>query len=115
VPLLEITALPSAGDVDVDEVLVAVNASVAAVVGCRPEAVWSTWRTLDRYAVGSAVTDRQPHASHAPIVHLYVNRPPDVVERICDAVAEVLGERLSVAPENVFVTVQPVFAANEAG
>jgi hypothetical protein len=111
VPLIEISALPTGADVDPGQVMRKLNRAVAEAVPCRLDAVWATWRWLDAgYAVGDAVADRQPESGHAPIVHVYVNRPPDAVERICHVIEDVVTRELSIAPDNVFVTVQPVFA-----
>ena len=109
-PLIEVCALPQDAPVDIGSVLRTLNEAVAAAVPCRPEAVWTTWRTLDRYAVGADVATRQPRETHAPIVHVYLNRPPDAVERACAVIEDVLARELRLAPGNVFVTVQPVFA-----
>jgi hypothetical protein len=112
VPLIEICALPADGAVDVGAVMRKLNDAVAAAIPCLPDAVWTTWRSLDGgYAVGSDAVSRQPSDTHAPIVHLYVNRPPDSVERACDVIEDVLARELGLAPGNVFITVQPVFAS----
>jgi hypothetical protein len=110
VPLIEICALPPRGDTDVGRVLQLLNRAVADAVPCRLDAVWTTWRSLGAgYAVGDAVADRQQADSHAPIVHVYLNRPRDAVDRVRDVIEEVLVRELSLAAGNVFVTVQPVF------
>ncbi|MGH3110178.1 MAG: hypothetical protein ACRDQT_04570 [Gaiellaceae bacterium] len=111
-PLIEICALTPSREVDVAGVLRTLNRAVSDALGCRPEAVWTTWRSLDgRYAVGSELATQQPEETHAPIVHLYVNRPREAVERICDVIEDVLCSELALAKGNVFVTVQPVFNA----
>ena len=109
-PLIEICALPQANDVDVPRVLQAVTAAVSEAIPCRREAVWVTWRPLDGYAVGDGLAGAQPTDTHAPVVHLYANRPADAIERACDAIESVLVNELSLAEGNVFVTVQPVYA-----
>ena len=111
-PLIEICALPPDAAVDVAAVLRRLNEAVAAAVPCRPDAVWTTWRSLDGgYAVGSDAVRQQPSDTHGPIVHVYLNRPPDAVERACAVIEDVLARQLGLAPGNVFVTVQPVFAS----
>lgn len=112
-PLIEVSALrPARGAVDPAGVVRAVALEAADALGARPEAVWVTWRWLeDAYAVGEDVAAAQPRATHAPIVHVYVNRPPDAVERLVDAVERVLCRELGLEEGNVFVTVQPVHAA----
>jgi hypothetical protein len=109
VPLIEICSLPPREGVDTARVLQALTAAVAEAIPCRREAVWATWRTLDvGYAVGDSVERQQPRETHAPVVHVYANRPADAVDRACEAIEAVLTDELSLAP--VFVTVQPVFA-----
>lgn len=109
-PLIEICALPQADDVDVPLVLQAVTDAVSEAIPCRREAVWVTWRPLDGYAVGDSIADAQPAETHAPVVHVYANRPANAVERTCNAIEAVLARELSLADGNVFITVQPVFA-----
>jgi hypothetical protein len=110
VPLIEIRALPWVDRARLADVARTLNREVAAAIPCRLDAVWTTWRSLDGYAVGDVVAEQQPEESHAPVVHLYVNRPPDAVERICEVIEEVLCRELPLAAGNVFITVQPVFS-----
>ena len=109
-PLIEICALPQPDQVDVPRVLEAVTAAVSEAIPCRREAVWVTWRPLDGYAVGDTLAAAQSPDTHAPVVHLYANRPADAIERACSAIETVLVNELSLADGNVFVTVQPVYA-----
>jgi hypothetical protein len=112
VPLIEICALPQPTGVEIEPVLQAVTAAVSDAIPCRREAVWATWRSIDGgYAMGESVANEQPRDSHAVIVHVYANRPPDAIERLSGAIEEVLTGALSLEPGNVFVTVQPVFNA----
>jgi len=113
VPLIEIHILPLGRAVELDGVAQRINAAVAAALGARVDATWTTWRTLDGYAVGPAVADEQPAASHPPIVHVYARRSVEELDRICDVVEAVLVEELGLDPGNVFITVQPVFAPGD--
>jgi hypothetical protein len=103
VPLIEINAL-TPGDADVAEILRRLNAAVAETLGCRPDAVWTTWRPLDAgYAVGDEVAmGGTAPSTHPPLVHVYINRTPEQIDAVCETIASVLG------PE-AFITVQPVF------
>jgi hypothetical protein len=113
-PLIEIVALRQPEAVDIDGVTRRINEAVAAAIPCRPEAVWTTWRTIDgSYAVGGRVAAVQPTASHPPIVHVYLRRTPEETARAVDAIERVLAAALSLDPDNVFVTVQPVQALVE--
>lgn len=104
-PLIEIQALAPPDGTAVADVLAAVNREVADALGCRPDAVWSTWRTLaDReYLVGSAAAQDQPRDSHVPLVHVWINRPPDAVERCVEAIEAALRRSLSLEADP-FVT-----------
>jgi hypothetical protein len=107
-PLIEIQALPGHATHPAD-VARAVNQAVAAALGCRLDAVWTTWRTIDdAYVQGDMASAAQPAATHGPIVHIYLKRSPDETERVCAAVTGVLERELSLAPGNVFITTQPV-------
>jgi len=106
-PLIEILALPQPASVDIDAVLRRLTLSVAEVLPARPEGVWTTWRTIDAYAVGTQVSHQQPPNSHDPIVHIYHQRPADAVERMCEAIKTVLCQDLGLPEGNVFITVQP--------
>ena len=110
-PLIEICALPPPGGIDVSNVLRVLTLAVSDALSCPPHAVWTTWRSIDGYAVGDVVAREQPQETHAPVVHLYANRPPEAIDAVCDVIEEVLSRELSLPRENIFVTFQPVFAA----
>ena len=110
-PLIEVVALPQPATVDIGHVLRTLTAAVADVLPARPEGVWATWTTVTAYAVGSNVAERQPADTHDPVVHVYHQRPADAVERMCEAIEEVLCRELSLPSGHVFVTVQPVQTA----
>ena len=108
-PLIEILALPHPDGVDVKAVTTELNKAVAAAIPCRLDAVWTTWRTIDAtYVVGDVAADVQPTATHPPIVHVYLRRSSEETDRAIDAIERILATALSLAPGNVFVTVQPV-------
>ena len=108
-PLIEILALPQPDGVDVEAVTRALNQAVATAIPCRLEAVWTTWRVIDgAYVVGDAVAGLQPAGTHAPIVHIYLRRTPEEVERAVAAIERLLASELALDEGNVFVTVQPV-------
>lgn len=107
-PLIEVVALPQPDHVNVDHVLRTLTLAVADALPADPEGVWTTWRTLDAYAVGSTVARFQQAQSHDPVVHVYHQRPEDAVLRMCKAITEVLCRELNLGHGNVFITVQPV-------
>jgi hypothetical protein len=96
-PLIEIHASAPPDGVGVADVLTSVNREVADALGCRPDAVWSTWRTLGdgEYLVGSAHASHPSGGSHVPLVHVWINRPPDAVERCVVAIESALRRSLS--------------------
>jgi hypothetical protein len=111
VPLIEVAALRRDAETDVAWLVRVLNKAVAEAVPCRLEAVWTTWRWLDGYAVGDEFADRSRPATHGPIVHVYARRPPEVLERVAEVIEEVLTRELDLDPGNVFVTAQPVWHA----
>jgi phenylpyruvate tautomerase PptA (4-oxalocrotonate tautomerase family) len=106
-PLIEIQMLPGPDREALERIAQRVSAEVAAAVGARANAVWTTWRSVDGYAVGPDLAARQPAGSHAPIVHVYARRTPAEVEKICAVIEAGFGEELGLDP---FVTVQPVIS-----
>jgi hypothetical protein len=95
-PLIEIHAPAPQEGIRVADVLAAVNSAVAEALDCRPDAVWSTWRTLadGEYLVGPARTAVSTGGSHVPLVHVWINRPPDAVERCVAAIESALRQSL---------------------
>lgn len=106
-PVIEIAALPQADGVDVPAALAAVTAAVATVLDEEPAGSWATWQTLEpgRYLEGHDNPVRQPRATHPPLVRVtaYEGRPPELVARILETVAETLATALALEPGNVFV------------
>ena len=108
-PLIEIDALAQPPTVDPSKVVRALNAEIASALGCRLDAVWTVWRTVSGpYAVGDQVAATQQPGSHPPIAHVYLRRTPEETARVVETIERVLVRELSLAPGNVFVTVQPV-------
>jgi phenylpyruvate tautomerase PptA (4-oxalocrotonate tautomerase family) len=115
-PLIEIDALPQPPDVDTAEVTRELNRAVAAALGCRLDAVWTVWRTMTGpYARGEDVGFEQGRDTHGPIVHVYHHRAPEEVALVVETIERVLARELSLAPGNVFVTVQPVAFEEHGG
>lgn len=104
---MEITALPQPARVDVSAALTAVTNALAEELGEKPSGTWATWRTLDPgcYAEGADAPPTQPRATHPPLVRVtaFVGRPPDVVARMLERIAETLADALALEPGNVFV------------
>jgi phenylpyruvate tautomerase PptA (4-oxalocrotonate tautomerase family) len=108
-PLIEINALPQAETVDTANVARLLNGEIATALGCRLEAVWTVWRTIDgSYMQGAAVGRQQDPRTHAPIIHVFLHRTPEETARVVETIERVLTRELSLEPGNVFVTVQPV-------
>jgi phenylpyruvate tautomerase PptA (4-oxalocrotonate tautomerase family) len=107
VPVVEINALPPQTGIDVARVLAAVTRDLAAVLGEEPRGTWATWQPLEpgRYVEGDVAADRQPAATHPPLVRVtgFEGRPPELVARMLTTVAETLARELGLEPGNVFV------------
>jgi len=115
VPLIEIASLPT--QTDTAAVCRRVNAAVAEAIGCRLEAVWSTWRTVDVDVRGDDARTAEADGNaregpRGPIVHVHHHRTAEQVERIVGAIQLVLARELSIDPDDVFVTTQPVEMAD---
>ena len=87
-PLIEIRA--PAGRERVD--LVALGDRVAAAIGAQPEGVWVTWSVVEH-----------SHGVPGALAHVYARRSAEQIEALTQVLEEFLGE-------DVFVTVQPVYA-----
>jgi hypothetical protein len=66
---------------------------------------------LAAYAVGPNVAQHHPTQTHDPVVHVYHHRSADAVERMCEAIDEVLCRELTLPSGHVFITVQTVQTA----
>jgi phenylpyruvate tautomerase PptA (4-oxalocrotonate tautomerase family) len=106
VPILAIRALPQPG-ADVGAVLAAVTRELAALLGEKPRDVWATWEEIPpgRFSEGGEAPATQPRGTHPPLVELaaFEGRPPELVPRMLELVAEVLARELRLEAGNVFV------------
>lgn len=108
-PLIEIDALELPVHVDTGAIVVELNRAVADAIPCRLDAVWTVWRTISGpYARGADARDEMGRETHGPIAHVYLRRTPEETARVVETIEGVLTRALSLAPGNVFVTVQPV-------
>jgi phenylpyruvate tautomerase PptA (4-oxalocrotonate tautomerase family) len=84
-----------------------VTHALAEVLSEEPTGTWATWQEIapGRYAEGGDAPAFQPAATHPPLVELlaFEGRPPELVERMLETVAEVLVRELELEPGNVFV------------
>jgi phenylpyruvate tautomerase PptA (4-oxalocrotonate tautomerase family) len=105
-PIVTIRALPQP-DLDVGSVLVTVARELAGLLGAEPRDVWVTWDEIPagRYCEGDETPAVQPAGSHPPLVELaaFEGRPPELVARMLDLVADVVGRELGLEPGNVLV------------
>jgi phenylpyruvate tautomerase PptA (4-oxalocrotonate tautomerase family) len=106
-PVVSISALPQRGGRPPEQVLAAVTHALAELLGEQPSGTWATWHEIPagRYVEGGDAPAFQPAATHPPLVEVvaFEGRPPDVVERMLETVAEVLARELDLEPGNVFV------------
>jgi hypothetical protein len=115
-PLIEIDALSQPADIDTAGVTRELNRAIAAALGCRLDAVWTVWRTVSGpYTRGEDAAVEQRRATHGPIVHVYHHRTPEEVARVVETIERVLTRELSLATDNVFITVQPVASVEMGG
>jgi phenylpyruvate tautomerase PptA (4-oxalocrotonate tautomerase family) len=106
-PVVRISALPQRGGRPPEQVLAAVTHALAELLGEQPTGTWATWHEIPagRYVEGGDAPAFQPAATHPPLVEVvaFEGRPPDLVERMLETVAEVLARELELEPGNVFV------------
>jgi hypothetical protein len=108
-PLIEIAALPLPVHIDTAALTVELNRAVADAIPCRLDAVWTVWRTVSGpYTRGDDARLEMGRETHGPVVHVYLRRTPEETQRAVETIDAVLTRVLSLAPGNVFVTVQPV-------
>ena len=106
-PVVEIRALPQRDGLDVEAVLAAVTAALAALLNEEPSGTWATWEEIPpgRYVEGGDAPLEQPRSTHPPLVRVtaFEGRPPELVAAMLEAVADVLAHRLELERGNVFV------------
>jgi phenylpyruvate tautomerase PptA (4-oxalocrotonate tautomerase family) len=106
-PVVSISALPQRGGRPPEQVLAAVTHALAELLGEQPSGTWATWHEIPagRYVEGGDAPAFQPAATHPPLVEVvaFEGRPPDLVERMLETIAEVLARELDLEPGNVFV------------
>lgn len=106
-PILEISALKPARDVDVPAALTQVNMAIATAYGCDLQHVWSTvtWLEPGHYVQGSLAADIQPSETHKPIGRLtcFEGKSPDEIEVVLLAASRAMSDAFGLG-DNVFLT-----------
>lgn len=106
-PVVRISALPQRGGHPPERALAAVTYALAELLGEDPSGTWATWHQIPagRYVEGGDAPAFQPAATHPPLVELvaFEGRPPELVARMLETVADVLARELELEPGNVFV------------
>jgi phenylpyruvate tautomerase PptA (4-oxalocrotonate tautomerase family) len=106
-PVVRISALPQPGGVEPERTLAAVTHALADLLREEPSGSWATWTEIPpgRYVEGAEAPSLQPAATQPPLVDViaFEGRPPEVVERMLTAVAEVLEREVGLERGNVFV------------
>jgi phenylpyruvate tautomerase PptA (4-oxalocrotonate tautomerase family) len=95
-PIIEIQALPPAGEIDIASALSYVTGSVAAYLGEEPGGTWAIWRPVEpgAYAEGAGTPAAQPHGTHPAIVDVFANHredPAGLLREVGRAVVEAFG------------------------
>jgi hypothetical protein len=107
VSVVRISALPQRGGHPPERALAAVAHALAELLEEEPAGSWATWEEIPagRYAEGGDAPAYQPASTHPPLVELvaFEGRPPELVERMLETVADVLARELDLEPGNVFV------------
>jgi phenylpyruvate tautomerase PptA (4-oxalocrotonate tautomerase family) len=106
-PVVRISALPQRGGHPPERALAAVTHALADLLDEEPSGTWATWHEIPagRYVEGGDAPAFQPAATHPPLVEVvaFAGRPPELVGRMLETVADVLVRELELEPGNVFV------------
>ncbi|MBI3550968.1 MAG: hypothetical protein HY077_00495 [Elusimicrobia bacterium] len=113
-PLIEIKALPPRHAADASRTLKNAACELAKVLGVPPEKVRAVWTQLapGHYAEGADAPEKAQLGTHPPVVHItcFEGRPPELVEKAIECVADNVCRDLLLAPGNAFVTYTEVRA-----
>ena len=104
-PVIEIAALPPAGEIDVTAALGHVAGEVADFLGEDPRGTWAIWRPIGpgHYAEGHDAPASQPKTTHPAVVHVLANRTPDQVGPLLEVVGAAVVRALGLEEGNVVV------------
>lgn len=112
-PIIEISALPPEGHLDVATALARVTTATASYLDEDPRGTWALWRPLEAgtYAEGIDVPATQPRATHPPIVDVFAGRRDDP-EALMAAVGRAVVEAFGLDDGNVVVRLRDADDAN---
>ena len=108
-PVVRVSGLPQAPEVDLGVVLKRLCLRLAELDGVDASRWWATWQPIapEAYFEGDAqAPPTQPRDTHPPLVEIlaFVGRDPMLVERLLTATCEVLADGLGTDPGNVLAT-----------
>ncbi len=108
-PVIEITMLAPAADIDVTAALGKVTAEVAEFLGEEPRGTWAIFRPIapGHYAEGNVAPFTQPTGTHPAIVQVFADRPPEEVAALLEAVGAGVVRAFGLEEGNVFVRFEP--------
>lgn len=108
-PVVRVSGLPQAPEVDLGAVLKRLCLRLAELDGVDASHWWATWQPIapGAYVEGDVqAPPTQPRDTHPPLVEIlaFVGRDAMLVERLLTATCEVLAEGLAMDAGNVFAT-----------
>jgi phenylpyruvate tautomerase PptA (4-oxalocrotonate tautomerase family) len=108
-PVIEISTLPPAGDLDVARALAAVTTEVASFLGEEPRGTWAIYRPIapGHYAEGDDAPATQPETTHPAVVRVFANRPPEQAADLLASVGAAVTRAFGLEAGNVFVRFEP--------
>ena len=108
-PVIEISTLPPAGDLDVARALAAVTNEVAGFLGEEPRGTWAIYHPIapGHYAEGDDAPATQPAATHPAIVRVFANRAPGQAADLLASVGAAVVRAFGLQEGNVFVRFEP--------
>lgn len=104
-PVIEISSLAPAAELDVGAALANVTTEVARFLDEEPRGTWAIYRPIapSHYAEGADAPPSQPAKTHPAIVRVLASRPPEQVAALLEAVGAAVVRAFGLEEGNVVV------------
>ena len=106
-PVINIKSLPVRDRINIPEILVRLNQSVANVSGIDPEHVWSYWEFIKSgfYAVGKNIAASVHEQTHSPIIRVTCleGKTTEQIKIILETIAATISRELDIEYGNMFI------------
>lgn len=106
-PIAIVHSLPPPNRAVIPRMLENITQAGARAAGCDPDQFWAVFQEIrpGEYYEGDLSSEEPGSGTHPPIVVLraLAGRTPAVRLAVCQALARVIGDALSIPPENVWI------------